>query len=554
MTATRRLREDCGGERFLDLRGLSVLAMFSLTSSVLSSAPTHWSSWWGWTVANLAALVVTAAPVLALRQLLKRRRSSPLTLTVTVIIGSAIGATKGVATSLLGGALGLIDDPALDIVGRTANTAFLGGVVIPATAALLAAQDRWHSERDLLMVELVRRALDDGDLGEAPYRKRLETVVTQAQRRLPHLPAEAAAVEMRRLVDQELRPLSAEVLAATRTPPPLSSGWDLVRLGLTNEAWAVRSVTVVFGITAWLLLNRHTTPADAIVLTVLVGAALAVVLTVGNILRRHLPRTSLFVLVTAVVAIGFGQRPLAHLTVGTITSLDHLSVSLASAMWLGQLLVVSAAITAARHERDVIRAQLLSLLGPQGVRDATAHGVRAVDGREFAFFVHGHLQNQLIAAAQRLDSTSDPSVTESTKRSVIELLNQAHQPRSDQTPLGHRLRDVIARWDGIADVTLTAPPDIDSTPPAVTDHIVHVLTEAVTNAVRHGAAQQVDICITRDRSGVVIVVSDDGFGPRRGRPGTGTRYLELVAPRSWSLTPAPHGGARLTVRLPDEAH
>jgi signal transduction histidine kinase len=83
----------------------------------------------------------------------------------------------------------------------------------------------------------------------------------------------------------------------------------------------------------------------------------------------------------------------------------------------------------------------------------------------------------------------------------------------------------------------------------VTERIVHVVTEAITNAVRHGAAQQISVDLGTQNEAVTITVTDDGFGPRQGKPGTGSHYLGLVAPQAWSLQPAPDGGSQLTVRI-----
>lgn len=553
MPTTSRLRDDCGGDRFLDLRGLMVLSPFAVVTGVLSSAPADLEAAWRWTVVNLIALLVTALPVLAVRHLTTSGRTGSLPLPITVVVGAAIGATKGAATSWCALAFGLIDDVGRDLIGRLANTAVLGAVVVPATAAVMAAHDRWRREHDLLVLELVRRTMTATDRPVTPYRRQLDDMLARSRSRLPDLDRTAAATELRRLVDQDLRPLSAQVLstaAPTRSP---SQGWDLLRVGLVNEPWANAPVITIYGITTWLLLDRHTTAADAAVLTMaLVGVLWCLLVTAGRVRRRR-PRWSIGLLLAVLVMIAVVQRPMAQWTVGIIDSLDHRGVAIVSSLWLGQLMVAAATITAARHERDVIRAQLLNLLGPQGVRDAIGHGVRAIDGRDFAVFVHGHLQNQLIAAAERLETVRDPQAIEATRQSVIDLLDRPGQSDPVEAPLETRLHTVIDRWHGLADVALHIQTD-----PAVWTHsdlerIVHVVAEAVTNAVRHGAAHHIDLRIAADHEFTTLIVDDDGFGPRRGRPGTGSRYLDLIAPDRWALTPAPQGGARLTVRFPHAA-
>lgn len=544
-----RLHEDCGGSRFLDLGGLFMVAPLALVTSVLSSAPADLDGLWRWTVVNLGALAVTVLPVAAARMSVAHAKHLPVHFGVTVLVGAVIGAVKGIATSALASSLGLVGSVGSDMVGRTLNTAIIGAVVVPALAAVMAAHDRWQTERDLLMVELVRRALDTHDISEAPYRRRLHDVVTHAQLRLDTLEPAAVAHELRHLVDHELRPLSNEVLAAAAAPPPLSRGWHLVRVAMTEEPWPIVTVASLFAAATWLLLGRHVGVVDATTMTLALGTGTAVVLLVGSMLRRRWPSSSPVVVLGTLVVVAVGQRPLGDVIMGPVDSLDHVGVSIITALWLAQLIVVSTVINVTRRERDAIRDQLLKLLGPRGIGDAIGHGVRAIDGREFAFFVHGQLQNQLIAEARRLE-LGDATPTDTVER-VRELFDEATTPPPG-TSLAARLDEVTQRWHGLVDVDISRTRDIADLSPDMVDRVVHVVVEAVTNAVRHAAATRVQVDIACHHTGAVTVeVTDDGFGPRRGKPGTGSRYLDVVAPGSWTLTAAPSpGGSRLSATLP----
>lgn len=543
-----RLRDDCGGARFLDLGGLFMVAPLALVTSVLSSTPADVDALWRWTVVNLGALAVTVVPVASARMLVTRGERRPVHFGITVFVGAVIGAVKGVATSALASPLGLIDALGTDMAGRTLNTAVIGAVVVPALAAVMAAHDRWQTERDLLLVELVRRALDTHDIAEAPYRRRLHAVVTHAQQRLDTLESDAVAPELRRLVDDELRPLSNEVLAAAAAPPPLSRGWHLVRVAMTEEPWPIVTVASLFAAATWLLLGRHVDIVDATVMTLALGVGVGLVLLGASVLRRRWPSSSPAVLLGTLVVVALGQRPLGDAIIGPVQSLDHVGVSVITALWLAQLIVVSTVIDVARRERDAIRYRLRKLLGPRGVADAVGHGVRAIDGREFAFFVHGQLQNQLLAAAKRLELGDDN--TQDTIAQVRELLDQAALP-PPRTSLAARLDEVTQRWRGLVDMETSLAPDTAELSPDMVDRVVHVVVEAVTNAVRHGAATSVHVDLAYHLGGAVTVeVTDDGFGPRRGKAGTGSRYLDVVAPGSWTLTAVPHGGSRLSATLP----
>jgi signal transduction histidine kinase len=78
--------------------------------------------------------------------------------------------------------------------------------------------------------------------------------------------------------------------------------------------------------------------------------------------------------------------------------------------------------------------------------------------------------------------------------------------------------------------------------------ISQVVSEGVSNAVRHGHASQIQIAVdvTRD-SKVLITIVDDGLGPLAGTKGLGSSFFDSIAGSNWSLTAGENGGS--TVRL-----
>ena len=549
MPTTDRLREDCGGPRFLDLSGLLLVLPFGLVTSVLSSAPPDLTSSWKWLLANLAAFTITAVVIVGARAVRRAWPGRTVPMTIVIATGGVVGAVKGVSTSWCASLLNLIDDPWRDAWGRGANTIVIGALTIPALAALMAAQDRWRAERDLLMVELVRRSLDAGDDPSGGHRHELQRVLERTRTAVCTLDHTDAAAELRRVVDHDIRPLSARIMAAAQ-PPPISQGRELLRVAVRSEPWSVGTVTALFTATTWMLLVRHVDAVEA-----LVRCSVPAALTVSSVwcgcrLRRRFPRWAVAILCAVLIAQGWGQWLLGNLVFGALPSLAHIGTAVTAAVWLGELLVAIAMITAARRQRDHMRAQLLDLLGPQGVRDAVGHGLRAIEGRQFALFLHGHLQNQLTAAAQRLESTDDPDERRQTVATVLALLDEVPAPTMDAAPLSARLAEVAERWRGLADLDVALEPRLASLTGELAERVTNVVVEAVTNAMRHGAAQcvTVEVAAALDQA-VVVTVTDDGFGPRRGRAGTGSHYLDIVTRGHWALTPHPNGGAQLTARL-----
>jgi len=125
-------------------------------------------------------------------------------------------------------------------------------------------------------------------------------------------------------------------------------------------------------------------------------------------------------------------------------------------------------------------------------------------------------------------------------------------PPEDTQPLHDALDGLLALTRTVLPVDLRvaegAAAAIDSAP-STRRVVVDVVAEALTNALRHGAARRAKIAITQDGDCVTVTVTDDGTWRAPEAPGAGTGLFETISP-SWSLGPAPDGGTRLEVALP----
>ncbi|MFD8598971.1 GAF domain-containing protein [Kitasatospora sp. NPDC059646] len=90
-------------------------------------------------------------------------------------------------------------------------------------------------------------------------------------------------------------------------------------------------------------------------------------------------------------------------------------------------------------------------------------------------------------------------------------------------------------------------------PPAVADHLVAVLGEALSNAARHAKAGRVEVALQATGTQVALTVQDDGVGiPAQGRR-SGLRNLEERARTlggTFTLTAPPAGGTLLNWTVP----
>ncbi|GAA3816510.1 GAF domain-containing sensor histidine kinase [Streptomyces phyllanthi] len=136
--------------------------------------------------------------------------------------------------------------------------------------------------------------------------------------------------------------------------------------------------------------------------------------------------------------------------------------------------------------------------------------------------------------------------------------------RARETSGKETLRSRAARAAGEAAPVLGFAPSLrmeglldTNVPPEIADHVVAVLSEALTNAARHAHASRVDVSLKTDAVEVTLTVTDDGVGiPPEGRR-SGLRNMAERAEQlggALELTSPPGGGTTLTWRAPVGEH
>jgi len=78
------------------------------------------------------------------------------------------------------------------------------------------------------------------------------------------------------------------------------------------------------------------------------------------------------------------------------------------------------------------------------------------------------------------------------------------------TELRTLVAELSAPYDTTVGVHVECPPDVPE--PPVADHLVAVVKEAVSNALRHSGAENIDVRVACDGGRVIVHVSDDGRG------------------------------------------
>lgn len=168
--------------------------------------------------------------------------------------------------------------------------------------------------------------------------------------------------------------------------------------------------------------------------------------------------------------------------------------------------------------------------------------------REVANLLHSDVQSRLLSIVERLKNpeTQTEDLSKLLLQTEMEILSALTVSRADALTLQQLLEQIKQRWVGIVEIThftSTSDSEIAVLP------ISQVLDEAVSNAVRHGAATEVEINITSHGEQLSVQVSDNGYGPRSGEKGLGSELFAVSSAGYWSLTEGKSAGSVLKILI-----
>ncbi|MFM8921557.1 MAG: ATP-binding protein [Candidatus Nanopelagicaceae bacterium] len=92
----------------------------------------------------------------------------------------------------------------------------------------------------------------------------------------------------------------------------------------------------------------------------------------------------------------------------------------------------------------------------------------------------------------------------------------------------------------------TAVPQISS---ELIQDLGNVINEGLSNSFRHGTADKAEIRIDIKSGKILVLVSDNGSGPTKGKAGLGSEWFNTIAGSNWTLTRNSKGGADLNLEI-----
>ena len=168
--------------------------------------------------------------------------------------------------------------------------------------------------------------------------------------------------------------------------------------------------------------------------------------------------------------------------------------------------------------------------------------------------LHGQVQTRLLSCAAAIDRATKTGDLELLNRALVEvneIFDGAALSQGDVAilPLQRHLFEITKNWLGLCQINLHLADSLATMANKTAADVADVIEEAITNAVRHGKASQVDIRVEDLGKKIGITVTDDGVGVHNATPGVGTELIRLVSRGEFSLANTTLGGAELQVSV-----
>lgn len=483
-----------------------------------------------------------------------------------LVVFALAGAVQGVTVVWLRQVMGLDDIGGLSVILSRAAA----GAIWLAFIAVVVDQARSHALRVAELAARIRAmeaavAREEDDLrGEvermrshvlAPVRAALDDITGRVAAMPDAARATDEALALRRLVDEEVRPLSHELLGEMPpeaevdpdevVPPRRERMATVVRLAVTRLAEPVWLAVALPMTLVLLFAVQQVGPLFVVLAGITYLVETFVLFRLAKALLDHrlpamrTPAAAACVLATYLVIAGVSVAN--GWAWGGLAAMGRW-IEWPAFITLPTIWLVLATIQAGERERSAVEAQLEDVLERLAVittrRRQRIRHERQVLGR----LLHGSTQATLLSVSARLAQSADDTDQRPSVRAAADDLAALRERLADASGedwlARDALHDLVALWSGVVEVHLDVSEevlDLLDAAPATRTGVLDVVAEGLTNAVRHGGAARVDVGIGQaDPDRMRIVVRDDGRGPGASTPGMGTELLDDVA-SAWAL-------------------
>ncbi len=378
-----------------------------------------------------------------------------------------------------------------------------------------------------------------------------EKEIARIREELEGLSANEASAVLRTSATEAIQPMSKRLWESAKNSYPTVRIRDVLSHSVREQSfqpWSLAILTVALSV-----VDRMDRIGEArgLVVTLLIAACVVIQLSLANkaMLMWPVHRLALFLSTIVVVelqtsSIVVWERRVMSLPV----SYAELVVSVLASLFLIFL-------TVGIRSFDLLSGEVVrfATMGIESERISSIARDRHIGAvlQDMARTLHGTVQTRLVSCAMALDLAAQANDGESANAALLEarrvLSEAAVMPKSELRSISDEVNRKVAVWSGLCECTVHV--DADGETLSVTERIGQIVEEGITNAVRHGGASAVEVVVTQQPDGfVVVTIADNGFGPLGGQRGVGSAIIDMATGGNWSLSRGTTG-AMLEARI-----
>jgi len=152
--------------------------------------------------------------------------------------------------------------------------------------------------------------------------------------------------------------------------------------------------------------------------------------------------------------------------------------------------------------------------------------------RDLSGYLHNSLQSELLRISKQLQLSAGKDQVSSSQEHLLELsetLNRTHEQVQTIRARGiDDLQRICNAWSGLAEIKLVINPKVKPDEQQSL-WIIECVQELITNSIRHGEAENIEIRLEVHGDSIVIDLSHDGKGTIVNSTGLGLRYMSSHA-------------------------
>lgn len=163
---------------------------------------------------------------------------------------------------------------------------------------------------------------------------------------------------------------------------------------------------------------------------------------------------------------------------------------------------------------------------------------------QWAVFIHGKILTRLAATSLKLEAASKSGDVKTFGEAIDSLHALLATPdadfESESSNLQVEVNSRLDPWKGLLQINLYIDPSLTSIKNSHVRDLGEVIEELLSNSIRHGKAQKIELkVISSGDTDVEVMSIDDSSNPpplTQGRSGLGTRIFNLASDGRWSIT------------------